>query len=67
MNMPCSPYWLRASPNPVSRDELAQSLIGHDIDPGDRRIDILVSRLRKKLTDVDSKAQFIRTVRNPGL
>ena len=56
----------QASPNPVSRDELAQLLIGHDIEPGDRRIDILVSRLRKKLTDVDRKAQFIRTVRNQG-
>nr|WP_321457055.1 response regulator transcription factor [uncultured Cohaesibacter sp.] len=57
---------VHASPNPVSRDELAQQLIGHDIEPGDRRIDILVSRLRKKLTDVDDKAQYIRTVRNQG-
>ncbi|WP_319496252.1 response regulator transcription factor [uncultured Cohaesibacter sp.] len=57
---------VHASPNPVSRDELAQLLIGHDIEPGDRRIDILVSRLRKKITDVDSNAQFIRTVRNQG-
>ncbi|WP_319414366.1 response regulator transcription factor [uncultured Cohaesibacter sp.] len=56
----------KASPNPVSRDELAQLLIGHDIEPGDRRIDILVSRLRKKLMDVDGKAQFIKTVRNQG-
>jgi two-component system OmpR family response regulator len=56
----------RTSPNPVSRDDLAQLLIGQDIEPGDRRIDILVSRLRKKLFDIDKDADFIRTVRNQG-
>lgn len=55
-----------AAPNPITREELARIILGIDIGPEDRRVDILVSRLRKKLNALDPTADFIRTVRNQG-
>ncbi|WP_350333645.1 response regulator transcription factor [Coralliovum pocilloporae] len=57
---------VHASPEPVSRDHISMLLDGIEVSPGDRRIDILVSRLRKKLMDTDPTADFIRSVRNEG-
>jgi len=55
-----------AMPDPVSREEIGKLVFSIDLDPEDRRVDILVSRLRKKMSMVDPKADFIRTMRNRG-
>lgn len=52
----------RASGKVVSRDDILNQLRGHDADIYTRAVDILVSRLRKKLDPLDC----IRTVRNAG-
>jgi two-component system, OmpR family, response regulator len=52
----------RESPRVVSRDDILNHLRGHDADIFTRAVDILVSRLRKKLDPLDC----IRTVRNAG-
>jgi two-component system OmpR family response regulator len=54
------------APAPVAREDIARSIIGIDLDPEDRRVDILVSRLRKKLMNTDPSGDFIRTIRNQG-
>ena len=57
---------ISAAPSPVSREELARQVLGVDLGPEDRRVDILISRLRKKLSNVDQSANFIQTIRNQG-
>ncbi|MGR3758514.1 response regulator transcription factor [Roseobacteraceae bacterium NS-SX3] len=57
---------IAAVPEPVSREEIARGILGVEIGPEDRRVDILISRLRKKLTAADAAADFIKTVRNRG-
>lgn len=57
---------VQASPNPVTRDDIARDVLGVELGPEDRRVDILISRLRKKLSSVDAEADFIRTIRNRG-
>ena len=52
----------RESPRVVSRDDILNHLRGHDADIFTRAVDILVSRLRKKLDPLEC----IRTVRNAG-
>ncbi|MCB2028968.1 MAG: response regulator transcription factor, partial [Rhodoferax sp.] len=52
----------RDSGKVVSRDDILNHLRGHDADIYTRAVDILVSRLRKKLDPLDC----IRTVRNAG-
>jgi len=52
----------RESGKVVSRDDILNHLRGHDADIYTRAVDILVSRLRKKLDPLDC----IRTVRNAG-
>lgn len=54
------------APEPVSREELGSRIFDVELGPEDRRVDILVSRLRKKLAQADGQADFIRTVRNRG-
>lgn len=54
-------------PNRVlSRDQLLDLTQGHEADPFDRSIDILVSRLRKRLQDDPKKPRIIQTVRGEG-
>ncbi len=55
-----------ALPDPVSREVIGREIFGVDLGPEDRRVDILVSRLRKKLSAADEDADFIKTVRNRG-
>jgi len=50
----------------LSRDQLLDITQGRVAGPFERSIDILVSRLRRKLTVDDDKAEFIRTVRSEG-
>jgi len=49
----------------LSRDQLLDLTRGREADALDRSIDVLVSRLRRKLT-VDGAAQLLKTVRNGG-
>jgi len=49
----------------VSRDTVAQTLMGREWLPGDRSVDVLVRRLRAKLKPVDG-GQLIDTVRYVG-
>lgn len=49
----------------LSRDQLLDLTQGRDRDPLDRSIDVLMSRLRKKLGDCEQRPLF-KTVRNGG-
>jgi two-component system, OmpR family, response regulator len=49
----------------LSRNQLLDITQGRDAEPFDRSIDILVSRLRRKLRDT-GKAQLLKTQRNGG-
>ncbi|MDT7838381.1 response regulator [Aquabacterium sp. OR-4] len=50
----------------ISRDQLLQLTQGREADVFDRSIDLLVSRLRKRLRDEAREARFIKTVRSEG-
>ncbi len=50
----------------ISRDNLHKTLFRIDLNPEDRRIDLLVSRLRKKLGDDPSNPYYLKTVRGRG-
>ncbi|WP_199611446.1 response regulator [Flocculibacter collagenilyticus] len=52
--------------NTVTRDELIQSLRGFDYDGFDRTVDLIVSKLRKKLKDNATKPYRIKTVWGKG-
>ncbi|WP_321338445.1 response regulator transcription factor [Breoghania sp.] len=49
----------------LSREQLLDITQGRDCEPGDRSIDVLMSRLRRKLSNGKRDAMF-RTVRNGG-
>lgn len=58
---------LAEHPNQVlSRDQLLDGLSGREAGPFDRTVDVLVSRLRRRLGDDAREAGLIRTVRNGG-
>jgi len=50
----------------LQRDQLVDYALGSDSDSYDRAIDVQVSRLRRKLSFGDTRADLIRTVRNEG-
>ncbi|WP_417784247.1 response regulator [Terasakiella pusilla] len=50
----------------LSRDAIANALPEVGADSGDRAIDILVSRLRKKIGDEKGESQLIETIRGHG-
>ncbi|WP_341892442.1 response regulator [Variovorax sp. YR752] len=50
----------------LSRDRLADTVRGQDCSPFDRSIDILVSRLRRKLEDTRKEPTLIKTIRGEG-
>lgn len=49
-----------------SRDQLADALAGREAGPFDRTIDVMISRLRRRLNDDARDPQLIKTVRNEG-
>lgn len=51
---------------PLSRDQLVARMASREHHPDQRAIDMLVSRLRKKLDPVDAKESLIRTLRGVG-
>lgn len=50
----------------MSRDDIVAELRGIDYDGFDRSVDILISRIRKKVNDNTSKPYRIKTVRGKG-
>lgn len=52
--------------SPLSRELLHEKMYRLDLTPSDRRIDLLVSRLRKKLGDDPSNPHYLKTVRGKG-
>ncbi|MEO0999014.1 MAG: response regulator [Pseudomonadota bacterium] len=50
----------------LSRDRILDQLRGRGAEPFDRSVDMLVSRLRRKLAAAGSEADLIATVRNSG-
>ena len=58
---------LAEHPNQVlSRDQLLDGLAGREASPFDRTIDVLVSRIRRRLGDDARDPALIKTVRNGG-
>jgi two-component system OmpR family response regulator len=51
---------------PLSRERLADVVRGQDSSPFDRSIDILVSRLRRKVEDHGKEPTLIKTIRGEG-
>ena len=56
---------MRAAGQVVTRDQLAQTVLGRKFMPYDRSIDMHVSKLRKKLGDGEG-AERIKTIRGVG-
>lgn len=50
----------------LSRDHVLEMTRGRNGDPFDRSVDILMSRIRRKLRDAGGPADVIKTVRNGG-
>ncbi|MEM9139430.1 MAG: response regulator transcription factor [Pseudomonadota bacterium] len=50
----------------LSRDQILDQLHGRGAEPFDRTVDMLTSRLRRKLASVSPDAELISTVRNSG-
>ena len=60
-------HLLAENPNQVlSRDQLLDGLAGREASPFDRTVDVLISRLRRRLGDDARDPQWIKTVRNGG-
>ena len=58
---------LAENPNQVlSRDQLMDVLAGREAGPFDRSIDVMISRLRKRLEDDAREPRLIKTIRNEG-
>jgi len=57
---------LRSAGNVVSRDEIASVVLGRELSPFDRSIDVHISKLRKKLGNLSNGRERIKTIRNTG-
>ncbi len=57
---------LRRSGHPVSREEIAESVLGRRLNPNDRSIDMHISNLRRKLNVEQRGGGPIRAVRGVG-
>jgi len=57
---------LRSAGNVVSRDEIALIVLGRELSPFDRSIDVHISKLRKKLGNLPNGRERIKTIRNTG-
>ena len=60
-------YALASNANRVlSRSQLAEMMYGRELEPHDRSIDVLVSRLRQLLRDSARDPRIVRTVYGRG-
>lgn len=57
---------LRSAGNVVSRDDIASVVLGRELSPFDRSIDVHISKLRKKLGNLPNGRERIKTIRNTG-
>jgi two-component system response regulator CpxR len=57
---------LRAAGNVVNRDDIANVVLGRELSPFDRSIDVHISKLRKKLGNLPNGRERIKTIRNSG-
>jgi two-component system, OmpR family, response regulator CpxR len=57
---------LRSAGNVVSRDDIASAVLGRELSPFDRSIDVHISKLRKKLGALPNGRERIKTIRNTG-
>ena len=57
---------LRSAGKVVTREELAETVLGRKFAPFDRSIDMHVSKVRKKLGDTGGSEDLIKTVRGSG-
>ena len=57
---------VRAAGRVVKREELAKSVLGRNLAPSDRSIDMHISHLRRKLKGEANEQERIKTVRNVG-
>jgi two-component system response regulator CpxR len=58
--------FLRAAGRVVTREELVKAVLGRNLTPFDRSIDMHVSNLRRKLGHASAEAERIKTVRGVG-
>jgi DNA-binding winged helix-turn-helix (wHTH) protein len=56
----------RKSGRMVSRDELRQAVVGRDAGPDDRSVDVMISRLRRKIEPDPKQPRIIVTVPGEG-
>jgi len=57
---------MRSAGQVVSREQLAQTVLGRQLMPFDRSVDVHVSKLRKKLGDLPDGGERIRSIRGVG-
>lgn len=57
---------LRSAGSVVNREEIASVVLGRELSPFDRSIDVHISKLRKKLGNLPNGRERIKTIRNSG-
>jgi DNA-binding response OmpR family regulator len=57
---------LGAAGQVVSREKLCQQVLGRELSPYDRSIDVHISNLRRKLGSPDDDVERIQTIRGVG-
>jgi DNA-binding response OmpR family regulator len=56
----------RSAGQVISRDEIAEAALGRRLSLFDRSVDMLISRLRRKLGNYPNQTERIRSIRNAG-
>jgi two-component system response regulator CpxR len=57
---------MRSPGKVVSREELAERVLGRSLNPFDRSLDMHVSRLRRKLDEAGARGDRVKTIRGAG-
>jgi two-component system response regulator CpxR len=57
---------MRSPGKVVSREELAERVLGRRFNPLDRSLDMHVSRLRRKLAGIGPEEEQVKTIRGTG-
>ncbi|HEX3986291.1 MAG TPA: response regulator transcription factor [Acidobacteriaceae bacterium] len=57
---------MRSPGRVVSRDDLAERVLGRNLNPLDRSLDMHVSRLRRKLDEASASGDRVKTIRGAG-
>jgi DNA-binding response OmpR family regulator len=51
--------------HPIQKQDMSRKVLGHGVEDGSRALDVMVSKLRRKLSDVESQIS-IQSVRSMG-